>query len=557
MPATIHGEEILGKRCSIAFQISPKLQQTCHGRVTKYMYEGALAVAGEESIIHHRQYVAFDNGDEKWLDLEREAAEGRLQWLPDPPVAKDVARGVPKESEEKVQPSPSKKQKNDAGGPLAGNSLTEALCLNSGMLKDVLPTIVAFVDPSDRNSMVLVNSHLRDAVEVHSKNMLTKITKDHAVDDTFENRIQDQTRIRTTQTKPVDLPYRYLLTAAKKTPLYTVVAPTEFPYTHPYGGFALDPSRTRLFFVYLAIIPERAPARRASVQIYDLPTKRCTQNFFFEMSFEGGLKEVYSFDNLVVVHTVCVIRVFTEAGKLLHQFRKQRGDRDLECIRSSTRQENILFLLLSDSVVSFDIRSGASNKIIGFENTDYDKFRHIKGACFGRWLVVGGGKRNLRFGAISCTDVIRVYDLSNDCCENHWLEGHYLEVKQCSENPSIFYALPYWRNREDGAHVLELSAEGKLSRISTFPISSSLSLLCSFRHCVFSKERSDASRVHLLNTMNGKVEGSLVLKGCQIDSIVPNGPEMLVGNFSLSAGAPSIATREFISIAAFLSDPFL
>jgi len=142
MPTAIHGEGILGKRCSITFQISPKLQQTSQGCVAKY--EGSLeniTAPNARRIILYRQCVAFDNGDEKWFDLEVEEAEGRLQWLPDliPVAAEDGAQETDEE------PSNNKKQKKDEDHTLVGHALTDSLvCIKWDMLKDVFQPLCHF-----------------------------------------------------------------------------------------------------------------------------------------------------------------------------------------------------------------------------------------------------------------------------------------------------------------------------------------------------------------------------------------------------------------------------
>jgi len=289
------------------------------------------------------------------------------------------------------------------------------------------------------------------------------------------------------------------------------------------------------------------------VQIFDLATRRCIQYFTFDQIPEERDGDFFTwsldyFDNVVVVYTLRVVWVFAKTGELLHQFQMQKqGQRELEVVKGATRHSQVLYLNLEDGIFSFDICTGVSNELVAFANID-NPVLELVGVCFGRWLVAAA-ERYLQCGFK--TRGILVYDLYNKCLEIDWMEGFYTKVTQCTESPSIFYALPLpsVSSSEDRGHVLELSTEGKLSRLSSFPVSIHGSFCCNFDHRIPLHDIILDSGVHVINTIDGKVEGSLAVPGYSITSMVPSGTEMLV--------ALCLDLYSFFEPNAFIVSPFL
>jgi len=107
-----------------------------------------------------------------------------------------------------------------------GASLLSSTTTFSELPSEVFLRLLSFFDSSERLQLTLVfNKRLLKEIEEYSKRVYQKIKSDHRVDETFADRVADQTNLQTTLTgraKPVTLPFRYLSTVAMSQPLYTL-----------------------------------------------------------------------------------------------------------------------------------------------------------------------------------------------------------------------------------------------------------------------------------------------------------------------------------------------
>jgi len=87
---------------------------------------------------------------------------------------------------------------------------------------DALVLAASFLNKADQLKMTLMRKLTLAAVEQACEKELQQLIKDHAVDTTFNARIRNQENIETARTKPVVLPWRYLLWAAQRTHLYKI-----------------------------------------------------------------------------------------------------------------------------------------------------------------------------------------------------------------------------------------------------------------------------------------------------------------------------------------------
>jgi len=94
--------------------------------------------------------------------------------------------------------------------------------LPSGVIQNILDIQKSH---KDRASLRLTSKSMRNEVEIFCKEALARLKKKHRVDDTFAERIGDQTDLETTRLKPVILPFFYLLWKAMKTYLYKLESP--------------------------------------------------------------------------------------------------------------------------------------------------------------------------------------------------------------------------------------------------------------------------------------------------------------------------------------------
>lgn len=128
---------------------------------------------------------------------------------------------------------------------------------------EVFLRIVSFSDSAAHLEQALTCQRTREEIETYSKQVYEKIKQEHAVDDTFEERVCDPTNLHQTTTgpKPVSIPYRYRKIVARGKPLYSTVL----------GGgsirrnkMVLSPSEDRI-----AVLDNA----REHVLIFDLSTK--------------------------------------------------------------------------------------------------------------------------------------------------------------------------------------------------------------------------------------------------------------------------------------------
>jgi len=73
----VYGEEVLGRHCSIKFQVPNATRlKPFPGTIKKYKAE-----LDEDGDVIRKHFVVFEDGDELWLDLEGEQKQRRLKWL--------------------------------------------------------------------------------------------------------------------------------------------------------------------------------------------------------------------------------------------------------------------------------------------------------------------------------------------------------------------------------------------------------------------------------------------------------------------------------------------
>jgi hypothetical protein len=96
-------EEVLGEICIVLFQVDGGASAPFEGKIQTYKAE-----LQEDGSVERSHFVVFDDGDERWFDLEVESEENRLWWT-------NLARGGPAPAtaaavlsqEEDTKPAPS------------------------------------------------------------------------------------------------------------------------------------------------------------------------------------------------------------------------------------------------------------------------------------------------------------------------------------------------------------------------------------------------------------------------------------------------------------------
>jgi len=123
-----------------------------------------------------------------------------------------------------MEDPPPKKKQRSAVLAKDTHQTTKALGL-AGLPSGAIQQIVYFQSHKDRASLRLTCVSFHDEVETYCKDSVARLKKKHRVDDSFDDRIRDQTGLETTRTKPLLLPYFYVLWRAMKTYLYKLESP--------------------------------------------------------------------------------------------------------------------------------------------------------------------------------------------------------------------------------------------------------------------------------------------------------------------------------------------
>ena len=88
MESEVYGEEVLGKHCSIVFQVGNDLAPF-PGCIREYS-----AKLQKDGNCKRRHFIVFEDGDELWFDLKEAEGGGRLSWEVDGPGPLPVARAA-------------------------------------------------------------------------------------------------------------------------------------------------------------------------------------------------------------------------------------------------------------------------------------------------------------------------------------------------------------------------------------------------------------------------------------------------------------------------------
>jgi len=163
--------------------------------------------------------------------------------------------------------------KADSDDETSTSSNNAAPLSSSNLLLDlpneVFLRLVAFSECPARLALAMTCKKARDGVEMHEEKVYLAIKSHHRVDETFEERVCDQSRIKTSITKrikPVSLPYRYKKIIAMKTSLYKFESgDVEDRISFP-SELVVSPSEDRIVVI--------GGGRGDSAHVYDLTTRR-------------------------------------------------------------------------------------------------------------------------------------------------------------------------------------------------------------------------------------------------------------------------------------------
>jgi len=110
-------------------------------------------------------------------------------------------------------------------GPLFAAGYPSGFSVLGGLPSGAIQRLEDFQSRKERASLRLTSRSFCDEVEIFCKKALSRLKTKHRVDDTFDDRIRVQTELETTRSKPLHLPFFYLIWKAMRTHLYTLESP--------------------------------------------------------------------------------------------------------------------------------------------------------------------------------------------------------------------------------------------------------------------------------------------------------------------------------------------
>ena len=235
---------------------------------------------------------------------------------------------------------------NPAGDPLR---------LLANLPSNAIQHVLSFPAHRDRLSLAATCTDMRDEVEVYSKSTLANFKKNHRVDETFAARIRDQSSIATTRSKPVDLPFRYLLWVCKKTHLYKLGEPSQRDVSM-CCSLALSPSGDRILIAEEERRGRMIDGGRGIVSVVDLSTKQRILTIEHGLDRIDDMRRVFYFGDLIVSCSWCVIRVWnSETGELKFEHRPES-----EIVADTWKPQNrgLLYMSVIDKVHWLNIQTG-------------------------------------------------------------------------------------------------------------------------------------------------------------------------------------------------------
>ena len=388
-------------------------------------------------------------------------------------------------------------------------------------LKDILPHVASYLDVPQRIILAMVDWNLFCAVDTCCKDELDQFIVKYAGDETFKDRIL-QAGVQSFRL-PSSLD---LLVVARMTYLYKVEGPPAIQDSS-YGRRAtraLHPSKNRLVF------PKYYSDPVSTIRVWNLATKDCVQT----ITELDEIKAVYLFENptCTAVCTLVGVRVWTESGELLHEYRHHN-----DVWSAAKNGQTVLFSDSDEAIYSFDISSCSTRLILQIESgNDRAIVRNLglAGVCDGTWLLV-----NVQ---IWCNEDalngVHVFNLNSGKTdffaltesERYIFHGSYPRVTQCADIPTIFHA---WGWNDRGIDVLELNREGRLSRKFSYGFPLHSTVFPSLHSHVFTMNSSLPNLLQIWNSCDGTLQGNLAIPfgytlDREQDSIVVNGNVVFV-----------------------------
>jgi len=272
-----------------------------------------------------------------------------------------------------------------------------------------IQSMVSFQTAKERASLRLTCVSLCTEVETFCKQALVGLKIKHRVDDTFDARIRDQTGLGTTLTKPVILPFFYLLWKAMRTHLYKLEPPVRNNAAHCIH-LQLSKSGDRIVLTCAA-----------GVRLWDLESK---QQLRVIDAFEGDYPPHQTFlieDAAIVCHDMHTISFWSQTdGSLVREHRIP--GRHGFCKFLEFNGTLFFYDNFGSHIHKFDVRTGAFS--VNFWTTYEQDFEdHVPRSTFASvtdcgWLVAWTVVGHVAAPVSNTSAEVHVFDLADGSLKN-------------------------------------------------------------------------------------------------------------------------------------------
>ena len=378
----------------------------------------------------------------------------------------------------------------------------------------------------DHLSLAATCKGMLNEVEIYSKSALVKFKKKHRVDETFDTRIRDQSNIVTTRSKPVELPFRYLLWVCKKTHLYKLGEPSQrdFPKC---CSLALSPSGDRILIAEDG--RRRIDASRGIISVVDLSSKQRIQTIEHGLDRIDDMGCVFYFGDLIVSCSKRVIRVWnSETGELKFEHYPDSGNIVADAWKP--QNQGLLYMSGIDDVHWLNIQTGdlvthSLPAAIRRKFVLVDHFDIL--VCNDKWLIL-----NI-FGFTHDEDFVSdifLIDLSDHSLKQV-IEGQlYSQLVQSSDCSMTIYGF----HADDSLVDVFEVVDGCLSRRFSFQVSVEIFRIStvSKSHFVARYLGRDDHQLGIFNAQTGELERKLdlpIASATRVTSVSTTRQELFVG----------------------------
>lgn len=340
--------------------------------------------------------------------------------------------------------------------PGSRNNLFHSSSRSSSIPSEAIQHILSFLDFADRQALAATSKGGLREVEAYSNRLYTNIKKEHEVDETFDDRVCDQTSIETKRAKPVFLPYRYRVSKSMNTWLYKIDAGFHI------NKLLLSPSERCLLAV---------PFYGGSTVIYNFSTKRLTtvihsthtdmhwlDDSRIVMFNEDDCIRNYREDSVTGNwHTGILPRTELLRGTVVGQTKLSEGEifafiKDNTTESSRTRS---VAINVNDGRVKNNFFIEGSVDSIGSSFIAYSDDNQ-------KWLLFYGYKRS--GSGDQRNEGLHIYNCKTNK-RSQFLPGAFWNLKQVLDCSKTFF----WTNGDPFA-MLELGQDGCLSERNSFPV---------------------------------------------------------------------------------------